>query len=611
MLGAGGLKRLIFGHPLHSDRAEHEKLGIPLGLPVFASDAISSVAYATQEVLLALVLAGAGALRFGLPISVAIAALVMIVAVSYGQVIKAYPDGGGAYTVATQNLGRIPGLIAAAALLIDYLLTVAVSVTSGIENFTSAVAVLRPYRVWLSVAAILILTWLNLRGARESARVIAVPVYIFIVSCAGLIVLGIVRVALGQHNDLPPPAHVPETTHALGAFLVLRAFASGCAALTGIEAVSNGVQAFKEPRVSHARLTLIILAGLLGSFLLGITFLSHWYKVIPEEPTAGAETVLSQVARAVCGKGVLYYVLQTSTLFILLLAANTCYQDFPRVARLLARDGYLPRQLSNLGDRLVFSNGILILGLLAIGLVLAFGGSTHQLIPLYMIGVFISFTLSQSGMLRRWWTTRPKGWMVPAAINGLGAVLTAVVLCVVAVVKFTQGAWITAIAIPALVLLYLRIRRHYDSVAEQLSLEGAPPPVHEHTHLVVVPVASLHRGTLEAIEYARSFGVPAHAVHVIADEAAWQALQEKWKALEGDVPLVGLASPYRSLTEPIVQYVREQREKYGRVSVVIPEFVVSRWWEEALHNQSAFTLDLALRRMMHVSVVNFRYQLKT
>jgi amino acid transporter len=535
----------------------------------------------------------------------------MIVAISYGQVIRAYPDGGGAYTVASQNLGRVPGLIAAAALLIDYLLTVAVSVTSGIENFTSAVEVLRPYRIWLSVGAILVLTWLNLRGARESARVIAVPVYIFIFSCAGLIVLGIVRVATGQHADLPPPEHVPEATHMLGAFLVLRAFASGCAALTGIEAVSNGVQAFREPRVRNARLTLIILAALLGSFLLGITFLSHYFKVVPEEPSPGAETVLSQVARCVYGTGPMYYVLQTSTLFILLLAANTCYQDFPRVARLLARDGYLPRQLSNLGDRLVFSNGILILGALAIGLVFAFKGSAHLLIPLYTIGVFLSFTLSQSGMCRRWWKTRPKGWLLPAGLNGVGAILTAVVLCVVAIAKFTQGAWITAIAIPALIVVYLRIRRHYDSVAEQLSLSDTPAPVHEHTHLVVVPVASLHRGTLEAIEYARSFGVPAQAVHVISDDAAWQALQEKWKEWEPEIPLIGLPSPYRSLVDPVVQYVREQREKYGRVSVVIPEFVVSHWWEELLHNQSAIQLDLALRRIMHVSVVNFRYQLKT
>jgi amino acid transporter len=396
MLGSGGLRRLVFGHPLPSDRVKHERLSWFLGLPVFAADAISSVAYATQEILIALVLAGTGALGHGLPVSVAIALLVMVVATSYQQVIKAYPEGGGAYTVASQNLGRLAGLIAAGALLIDYLLTVAVSVTAGIENFTSAVVVLEPHRLLLSILGIALLTWLNLRGVRESANVVAVPVFIFIASCGGLILLGVWRIATGHYQPIPAPAVPPPIQHPLNTFLILRAFASGCAALTGIEAVSNGVQAFRDPSPRNARITLAILATILGAFLLGITFISHAYHVVPDEPGPHAETVLSMIGREVYGGGFLYYVLQLSTLVLLLLAANTSFQDFPRVASLLARDGYLPRQLSNLGDRLVLANGILLLGALACVLVLIFGGSTHHLIPLYMIGVFLSFTLSQS-----------------------------------------------------------------------------------------------------------------------------------------------------------------------------------------------------------------------
>ena len=605
----GGLKRLIFGHPLPTSRAEHERLGWLLGVPVFAADAISSVAYATQEILLALVLAGAGVLHLGLPIALAIALLVTVVTTSYMQVIKAYPGGGGAYTVAGQNLGRTAGLIAAAALLIDYILTVAVSVTAGIENFTSAVVLLRPYQLWLSLAGILIMTWLNLRGVRESAKVVAAPVFLFVGCCVVMIVVGIWRGVTGHYTP-PAPQEAPMQHH-LTTLLILRAFASGCAALTGIEAVSNGVQAFREPRTRNARLTLGILGGILVAFLLGITYLSHVFRIIPDEPGTGGETVLSEIGRIVFRSGPLYYALQFSTLVILLLAANTSFAGFPRIASLLARDGYLPRQLANLGDRLVFANGIVVLGAIAAGLVVVFGGSTHRLIPLYMIGVFVSFTLSQAGMARKWLRERPKAWWLGVAINGPGAFCTGAVLCVVTAAKFAQGAWVTVVAIPLLILLHRRIRVHYDRVAAQLSLEGQPPPIHEKTHLVVVPVASLHRGTLEAIEYARSLGVPAEAVHVIANEAEWEALQRKWKEFEPDIPLVALPSPYRSLVEPLVEYVREQRDEYARVSVVIPEFVVSHWWEEALHNQSAIQLDLALRRMLHVSVVNFRYQLKT
>jgi len=583
---------------------EHERLSVSLGLPVFASDAISSVAYATEEILLALVLAGTAALAYSLPVAIAIVVVMVLVVISYQQVIKAHPEGGGAYTVALKHLGRMGGLIAGAALLVDYVLTVAVSVSSGIENLTSAWPVLHGHKVGLCVVAIVLLMWLNLRGVRESAKAVAVPVFAFIVVVLGLIALGAWRAAAGKVQ----PLATPEVTirHPLNAFLVLHAFASGCVALTGIEAVSNGVQAFRHPAPRNARITLGLLGLILATFFIGLTFLAHTYNVVPE---LGKETVLSMLGRAVYGGGPVYYLLQLSTLTVLLLAANTSFAGFPRLASLLARDGYLPRQLANLGDRLVFSNGIIALGLLAVVLVLVFHGSTHALIPLYAIGVFLSFTLAQAGMFRSWIAERPKGWWVASLSNGLGGLATAVVLVVVTVAKFIYGAWMVTIAIPVIVRVLMRIRTHYDGVAKQLGVERLRRRKRDLKNVAVVPVAALHRGTFAAVEYAKSLGIPVRAAHVISDEEAWQALQKRWQRWEPEVPLVGLASPYRSLVTPLVEYVRKQRKEFGMVTVVIPEFVVSHWWHEVLHNQSAIVLDLSLRRLKDVSVVNFRYQL--
>jgi amino acid transporter len=604
VLGVRSLRRVVFGHPLPSNRAEHERLGVFLGLPVFASDAISSVAYATEEILLALVLAGTAALTFSLPIATVIVVVIVLVTFSYQQIIKAHPEGGGAYTVALTSLGRMPGLIAGAALLVDYVLTVAVSVSAGVENLTSAWPALHGHKVALCLGAILVLTWLNLRGVRESAKAVAVPVFTFIAAVLGLILLGAWRVVTKTHAPLPPPEVAAE--HPVNALLLLHAFASGCVALTGIEAVSNGVQAFRSPATRNARITLAFLAAILATFFIGLTFLAHAYDVVPQ---VGQETVLSILGRSVYGRGALYYVLQVSTLIILLLAANTSFAGFPRLASLLARDGYLPRQLANLGDRLVFANGIILLGLVAMALVLAFHGSTHALIPLYAIGVFLSFTLAQAGMLRRWVGERPRGWWVACLSNGLGGVTTAVVLVVVTVAKFIYGAWMVVIIIPLIVRTLRRIRTHYDGVALQLSMEGFAAEKRDLKGVVVVPVASLHRGTFHAVEYAKSLGVPIRAVHVISDAAAAKTLQEEWEVWEPDIPLIGLPSPYRSLVTPIVDYVREQRKQFDTVTVVIPEFVVSHWWHEILHNQSAIVLDLSLRRLKNVSVVNFRYQL--
>jgi amino acid transporter len=453
--------------------------------------------------------------------------------------------------------------------------------------------------------AIVLLTWLNLRGVRESATAVAFPVFLFIFSVGAMIAVGLWKVVTQAYT--PSPAPEVTASHPLNWFLVLRAFAGGCVALTGIEAVSNGVQAFREPAPTRARITLAILGLILGSFFIGITLLARIHHITPR---LGEETVLSQVGRRVFGNGLPYYVLQLSTLIILLLAANTSFAGFPRVTSLLARDGFLPRQLANLGDRLVFSNGIALLGGFSILLVLVFRGSTHALIPLYAVGVFLSFTLAQLGLLRRWVNDRPPGWFLSSLCNALGGFATGVVLVVVGAAKFIHGAWIVVVAIPALVRIFYRIRHHYDMVASQLSLEGFQPRKQQMESLVVVPVASLHRGTVLAMEYARSLSRHVRAVHVISDEAAWQKLRERWVEWEPDTPIVGLPSPYRSVIQPIVEYVKKHLAEYPMVTVLIPEFVVAHWWEHLLHNQSAIALSLALRHLRGVAIVHYPYQLE-
>jgi amino acid transporter len=435
---------------------------------------------------------------------------------------------------------------------------------------------------------------------------VALPVYVFIFALAGMIIVGFWKLA--THNVQPLPLPKLEVTHAISIFLVLHAFASGCAALTGIEAVSNGVQAFKEPHVRNARITLALLGLCLATFFAGITYLSRAYNVVPQ---AGSQTVLGILGRAVYGDTWLYYTLQISTLIILLLAANTSFQDFPRVARLLARDGFLPRQLANLGDRLVFANGIGLLGFVAAALVVAFHGSTHRLIPLYALGVFLSFTLSQIGMVRRWLKLRPSGYLVSVGFNLAGAIGTAVVLVVVVAAKFVGGAWMVVVAVPSLVRMFSRIRKHYDAVAKELTLEGFRTPKLGMSTVLIVPVASLHRGTVMALTYAKGLGVPIRAVHVVVDEDQFRSLQERWKQWEPDLPLIGLPSPYRSLVTPIADYAESLRLQFDTVTVLIPQFIVPAAWEELLHNQSAIMLNLALRHLPGVNILHFRYQIHT
>ncbi len=599
-------KRLIVGAPMPLARARHERLSKTTALAVFSSDALSSVAYATEEILLILVLAGTAAMHLAVPLSLAIAGLLAVVAVSYQQTIHAYPSGGGAYIVAKANLGTLPGLIAAAALLTDYVLTVSVSVAAGVAAVTSAFPGLHAYKVSLGVACVAAIAFANLRGVREAGRLFAVPTYLFIVTFTVLVGGGLVRLLWGGVQPLGTGA--PPATTALTWFLVLRAFSSGCVALTGTEAISNGIPAFKPPESRNAALTLGWMAVILASTFLGITVLAAALGVVPNED----ETVVSQIARGLFGTGPFYYLVQATTALILVLAANTSFADFPRLSSLLARDRYAPRQFATQGDRLVFSNGIVILAGFAALLIVVFRGETHALIPLYAVGVFISFTLSQAGMVRHWLAQRGPGWQRRLAVNGIGATVTGAVTLVIAASKFTHGAWIVVLVIPLIVMACLTIHRHYLRVAGQLSLEeyGGSPAITRHT--VLVPVGDLHRGVVRALQYAKTLSPDARAVFVETDPARTRKLEERWGKWGEGVPLVVLDSPYRSLLGPFLEYLnrlQEQGEDHF-VTIVIPEFIPARWWEYVLHNQTALLIKGALLFRKNVVVADVPYHLQ-
>ena len=604
----GLLKRVLVGPPMPLAQARHERLSKRVALAVFSSDALSSVAYATEEILLILVLAGTAALHYSVPIALAITALLAIVAISYQQTIHAYPSGGGSYIVARENLGSVPGLVAAAALLVDYVLTVSVSVAAGVAAVTSAMPHLAEHKVAIGVGCVAVIALANIRGVRESGRIFAVPTYFFIVSFGVLLLEGFYRLATGSLPATPPP-DMPAM-EALTWFLILRAFASGCTAMTGIEAISNGIPAFRPPESRNAAITLGWMAVILATMFVGLTVLADRLGVVPVE----TETVVSQIARRLHGTGVFYYMIQAATALILVLAANTSFADFPRLSSLLARDRYVPRQFANLGERLVFSNGIMVLGAMAAILLVIFGGETHALIPLYAVGVFISFTLSQSGMVRHWMRDRQPGWRHRAIINGTGAVATGVVTVVIGATKFTHGAWIVVLVIPTLVATFMAMRRHYDDVAEELSLEGlAAPPELRHTVLIIV--GDLHRGVVRAVQYAKTLAAPTVAVRAVfveTDPAKTAKLEEKWTRYGLGVPLVILNSPYRSLLRPLVEYLdalQAQGDDH-MVTVVIPEFLPSKWWQHVLHNQTALLIKGTLLFRKNTVVVDVPYLLK-
>lgn len=584
--------RVLVGRPLETERASHERLGPFGGLAVFATDALSSSAYATEEVLHVLVMAGVAAMSLALPIALGIVALLAIVAASYYQTIHAYPDGGGAYIVSKENLGDRYALVAAAALLVDYVLTVAVSLSAGTAAITSAVPALLPYRVILALLMVAGITLVNLRGVRESASVFAGPTYFFLGTMAILLLAGFWRIAAAPVAPHDPLQHV-DTRH-VSLWLVLQAFAAGCAALTGVEAVANGVPAFHKPEARNATRVLVLMVSLLAALFAGITFLAVKFEVGPLPD----QTVISQIASRLVGRGGLYYAVQVATAMVLLLAANTAFADFPRLAALVGRDGYLPRQLANLGDRLVFTNGILVLGALAATLLVLFHAETHLLIPLYMVGVFISFTLSQSGMVVHWLRLKPQRWQALAAMNGLGAVATAVVGLVVAVVKFTEGAWLTLFVIGAFMAVMASIQRHYRLVARELSVArlSHPPAAFVH-HEIVLPLASVHRGVLEALRYARVLGGRVQGLYIEVNPEATARMEADWAKWVPDLPLRVIRSPYRSVVTPIVDFIDEllaESPPETVVTVVIPEFVPRRKRHLILHNQTALGLKFAL-----------------
>lgn len=602
------LKQFIVGRPLDTAEESEQKLSKKAALAVFASDSLSSTAYATEAILLALIAAQAANLRLAMPAAVMIIALLWIVVISYGQTLETYPTGGGTYTVAKENLGVYPGLIGGAALLIDYILTVAVSVSAGIAAITSAFPSLHSHRVGLSLVAIAIMTWLNLRGVKESATVFAGPVYLFIASAFSLCLLAIfVRPAEQAAAQVAGAAAGSAFLEDFSFLILLRAFASGCTALTGIEAVANGVQAFQPPAARNARITQLVMGVILGTLFLGITSATTVHGL---EPNA-RETILSQLARISFGDGLFYYVFQAATTGILVLAANTAYAGFPRLTSHIAMDRFLPRQFAHVGDRLVFSNGIIFLAISAAALVVIYDASEHNLIPLYTVGVFVAFTLSQSGMVAHWLRERGAGWWWRMLLNGIGAFTTFTVLVIVAAAKFTHGAWMVLVAIPALIWMFLRIRRHYFEVATELSVATYDRLSRIH-HTVVVPVPGVNRASLGAIEYARSLSSDVLAVQVNVDDDDPAKLEAQWGNWVEDVPLVVLNSPYRSILKPLIRFIDEVGEfrKDDIVTVLLPEFVPSKWWHRLLHNQNGLILRGVLSFKPNVVVTSVRHHMK-
>ena len=637
------LRRLIFGTPISSENMEHTLLPKRLALPVFASDAISSVAYATQQIILVL---GASGLyleeyrsqyaSYTLLLSSLIILLLAIVVMSYWQTIFAYPSGGGSYIVSKDNLGALPGLIAAAALLIDYVLTVSVSIAAGVQNLAS-VPVLEKLHVGQNMELwclffIALLTLANLRGLKESGSLFAVFTYGFVVMCYALIGVAIVGPFLGLKPHMQEmnavyhqwPVEMAAAKKAAGNFsivVLLSAFANGCSAMTGTEAVSNGIPAFKHPKSKNAALTLVAMGVILGTVFIGVSWLAmHLHVVYFEHNGRTAPAVIDQISGAIFGKTyhesglwfVGYYLTQFFTAMILVLAANTSYADFPRLASILARDRYVPKQFANLGDKLVFNNGILLLGIFAAVLIVVKKGNVDLLIPMYAIGVFTAFTLSQCGMVQHWRKLRDRGWMKRAVINGIGAFATLIVLIDIAAEKFEQGAWVVMLLAAGLVLLFQRIHIHYLDVAQQLKMVHYRPPNAPFTNTVLVLIPTLHRGIMPAIEYARSLSPDCRAVHVETDPERTPQLKSRWEEWGGDVPLVILNSPFRSLISPLMRYLDavNQERRNHKVTLVIPEYVPTKGWQNLLHGNAGLLLKIKLLSRRDVVVANVRYYLE-
>ncbi|HEX5239595.1 MAG TPA: APC family permease [Candidatus Limnocylindrales bacterium] len=608
---------LLFGRPLSIHEEIAERLSKKKALAIFSSDPISSSAYATEEILRVLVLAGAGALLLSIPIAIAIALLIAVVSTSYRQEVYAYPSGGGDYAVARRNLPGIAALIVAGALLVDYVMTVAVSTSSAVEQVISALPGVADARVEIGVAAIALITLGNLRGLRESGNIFAVPTYLFVGSSFLMIAIGLYRiVVLGEHHVAADPLPGGVTPpQAVGILLIIKAFASGSVALTGTEAIANGVPAFKPPEPRNAANTLTAVAVILAVLFIGITFVADSYAILPIDQPA-PKTVISQVAAiAYGGDSIGFYLFQTFTALILFLAANTSFNAFPRLAAILAHDGFMPRQMSFRGDRLAFTSGILILSAVAISLLVIFGGRTTALIPLYSVGVFVAFTIGQTGMVRHWLRERPRGWQWRVSVNGFGAALTAVVFIVVLVAKVEGGAWLVAVIIAVLVAMMTFIHHQYSASNAELAVrEDLVIPGPHRQERVVVPVPGITRAVVRAVNVGRSIAPDVQAILVSDEPEEAQKIRERWERQMPDVPLVIVESPYRALVAPLLAYLDVldrawPADKEAPITfVVIPEYVARSWWERILYNQSAKRLRQVLLGRPHTVVVNVPYR---
>lgn len=586
------LKDVLIGPPIPTQQLREKRLNKIRALAAFSPDALSSIAYANQEIYLGLLIAGSAGLSQAWPIGIAITGLLIIVALSYYQTIYGYPSGGGSYVVARENLGTIFGMIAASALLIDYLLTAAVSLTAGVEAIASAIPSLWPHRVLTALILLGLITLANLRGLRETGTLMSIPVYLFLLTYLPMLGYGLFVLLRDGESSLF--INAPSATQPMTMFLLLHAFATGCTALTGIEAISNGVPAFQPPEAKNAARTLIVMAVLMAILFLGSIGLTQYLGVV----SAPQETILSALARRLLGTGPPYFTIQFGTMLILAVAANTSFAGFPRLAAILAKDGFLPRQFKNLGDRLVFANGILFLAAGTAILIVLFRGDSHLLIPLFAVGVFLAFTLSQAGMVVHWWRLRGRNWLFKVLINGLGAVTTLITLFVVGITKFLEGAWVTVVLIPILMFMFLKVRAHYREVRHELSLHGLPPTLRPLTQLrAVVPISGVHRGIVDAMRYALTISSSVTGVFVELEPGDGDEVREKWERFWPDIPLIVIPSPLRSVIDPLLDFLDKTDQEHNdgqQATVVLPEFIPAHWWEAILHNQTAWLLKAAL-----------------
>lgn len=603
------IKRFLIGRPLKSTELGEQKLNKTKALAILSSDALSSVAYGPEQILIVLMTVGAAAYWYSIPIAVGVLVLLLALILSYRQIIFSYPHGGGAYVVSKRNLGMYPGLVAGGSLLVDYILTVAVSVSAGTDAITSAFPELHAYNLPISIVFVLCLTVLNLRGVTESASILAYPVYLFVLALFILIGVGIFNIATGHAS---PDLHTPIGTPVAGLslFLLLRAFASGSSALTGVEAISNAIPNFKDPAPNNAAKTLVAMGSLLALLFSGIVFLAYYYGVSPSEQV----TVVSQIAEHTFGRNFLYYFIQGTTALILILAANTGYSAFPLLAVNLAKDKFIPRMFTVRGDRLGYSNGIIILGFFSILLLLAFEGKTEHLIPLYAVGVFIPFTLSQTGMMVKWIREKPEGWVVKLIINTTGACISFIVTMIFFFTKFAQ-VWTVLIFLPLIIWLFTRIHKHYEAVADQLRITTCEPVKPIEGNVIILPVAGITHVVENSLNYAKSLGAgQIIAVYVPFEREDEAAFQEKWKKWQPDIRLVTLPSPYRSIIQPLTKFIdtvqRKASESDYQVTVVIPQFIPKKGWHNFLHNQSSLLIRAHLLYRRDVIITTVPYHLK-